>query len=132
MEIHGKYSKRARCFKCIFKIMSSSRGNTQRTRSQKHQNKMAYKNDLHTKSNKTKFLNSLSISGVCKRCKDILDWKIKYNKYKTLTAPRKCVACEEKTVKYAYHVLCGKCAGEKNVCAKCCTSVEVIYFQCFI
>ncbi|KAI8429883.1 hypothetical protein MSG28_000367 [Choristoneura fumiferana] len=105
--------------------MSSSRGNIQRTRPQKHQNKTAYKNDLHDKTNKTKFLNSLSISGVCKRCKDILDWKIKYKKYKPLTSPRKCVGCEEKTVKYAYHVLCGKCAAEKNVCAKCCTSVEV-------
>lgn len=27
--------------------------------------------------------------GVCQRCNDILEWKVKYNKYKFLTQPRK-------------------------------------------
>ncbi|XP_048005143.1 uncharacterized protein C9orf85 homolog [Leguminivora glycinivorella] len=104
--------------------MSTSRGNATRTRPQKHQNKSAYKNDLHDKTNKTKFLNNLDVTGVCKRCKDIIDWKIKYKKYKPLTAPRKCVGCEEKAIKYAYHILCTKCATKRNVCAKCNTAVE--------
>ncbi|XP_063547493.1 uncharacterized protein C9orf85 homolog [Cydia strobilella] len=104
--------------------MSTSRGNAMRTRPQKHQNKTAYKNDLHDKTNKTKFLNNLDVTGVCKRCKDIIDWKIKYKKYKPLTAPRKCVGCEEKAIKYAYHILCTKCATKRNVCSKCNTAVE--------
>ncbi|XP_021182606.3 uncharacterized protein C9orf85 homolog [Helicoverpa armigera] len=104
--------------------MSTSKGNTTRKRPQKHQNRTAFKNDLHDTSHKTKFLNSLEISGVCKRCKDILEWKIKYKKYKPLTAPRKCVGCEQKTVKHAYHMLCSKCASEKHICAKCCKPVE--------
>ncbi|XP_049887626.1 uncharacterized protein C9orf85 homolog [Pectinophora gossypiella] len=104
--------------------MSTSRGNVSRKRPQKHQNKTAFKNDLHDTSKKTKLLNSLEISGLCKRCKDIIDWKIKYKKYKTLTAPGKCVACGQKTVKHAYHVMCSKCGADKNVCTKCCKHPE--------
>lgn len=105
--------------------MSTARGNSNRNRPQKHQNRTVFKNDLHDSSHQTKLLNSLQISGVCKRCKDILDWKIKYKKYKPLTAPRKCVGCDQKTVKHAYHMLCKQCAKEKNVCAKCCKAAEV-------
>ncbi|KAH9634042.1 hypothetical protein HF086_001244 [Spodoptera exigua] len=111
--------------------MSTSKGSNVRRRPQKHQNKTAFKNDLHDTSRKTKFLNSLEITGVCKRCKDILEWKIKYKKYKPLTAPRKCVGCEQKTIKHAYHMLCTKCALEKTLCAKCCKPVEVHYFSIF-
>lgn len=105
--------------------MSTARGNAYRNRPQKHQNRTVFKNDLHDSSQKTKLLNSLQVTGVCKRCKDILDWKIKYKKYKPLTAPRKCVGCDQKTVKHAYHMLCKPCAKEKNVCAKCCKKPEV-------
>lgn len=105
--------------------MSSARGNTNRNRAQKHQNRTVFKNDLHDSSNRTKFINSLSINGVCKRCKDILEWKIKYKKYKPLTAPRKCTGCDQKSIKYAYHMLCNLCAKEKRVCPKCCKSAEV-------
>lgn len=27
--------------------------------------------------------------GLCQHCKDVLEWKVKYNKYKALTQPRK-------------------------------------------
>ncbi|KAI5634794.1 hypothetical protein NE865_12512 [Phthorimaea operculella] len=99
--------------------MSTSKGSQCRRRPQKHQNKTAFKNDLHDTSKKTKLINSLEVSGVCKRCRDIIQWKIKYKKYKPLTAPSKCVGCNEKAVKHAYHVLCSKCAAERKVCAKC-------------
>lgn len=105
--------------------MSLSRGNTNRTRPQKHQNRAAFKNDLHDTSHKTKFINSLEIRGVCQRCKNILEWKIKYKKYKPLAVPTKCTSCLEKTVKHAYHVLCSKCASEKEVCAKCCQNINI-------
>ncbi|CAH0405957.1 unnamed protein product [Chilo suppressalis] len=106
--------------------MSTSRGNSSRKRPQKYQNKTAFKNDLHDSSHKTKLLNSLEISGVCNRCKDIIGWKIKYKKYKALTAPRKCKGCEEKAIKHAYHLLCNKCASNKSVCAKCTKSLHDI------
>lgn len=106
--------------------MSTSKGSTVRRRPQKHQNRSAFKNDLHDTSQKTKFLNSLYVNGVCKRCKDIIDWKIKYKKYKMLSAPKKCISCEQKAIKQAYHVLCRNCARAKDVCAKCCKPEEVI------
>ncbi|XP_072936033.1 uncharacterized protein C9orf85 homolog [Epargyreus clarus] len=99
--------------------MSFSKGNINRTRPQKHQNRSSFKNDLHDTSKRTKLINSLQVSGVCARCKEIIEWKIKYKKYKPLSAPAKCVGCDQKAVKHAYHVLCSKCASEKAVCAKC-------------
>lgn len=27
--------------------------------------------------------------GLCQRCKDVVEWKVKYNKYKPITQPRK-------------------------------------------
>ncbi|VVC94170.1 unnamed protein product [Leptidea sinapis] len=105
--------------------MSSAKGNIKRNRPQKYQNRTVFKNDLHDTSKKTKVINSLQIAGVCERCKEIIEWKIKYKKYKALTMPKKCVGCEQKTIKHAYHIYCDKCRVEKNVCAKCCKSLEV-------
>ncbi|CAK1548549.1 unnamed protein product [Leptosia nina] len=104
--------------------MSASKGNVRRNRPQKHQNRTAFRNDLHDTSKKTKSLNALQVSGVCTRCKEIIEWKIKYKKYKPLAAPRKCVGCDQKTVRQAYHIFCNKCSTEKRVCAKCCKSSE--------
>ena len=55
----------------------------------KYRNKTTFRNDLHDSSHKTKSLNTLDISGVCMRCKAIIEWKIKYKKYKHLTQPKK-------------------------------------------
>ncbi|CAG9783015.1 unnamed protein product [Diatraea saccharalis] len=109
--------------------MSTSRGNTFRKRPQKYQNKTAFKNDLHDTSHKTKLMNTLEITGVCNRCKDKIEWKIKYKKYKPLTAPRKCTDCQQKTIKHAYHLLCNKCSTDKKVCAKCCKSLNDIHLE---
>ncbi|CAH0722556.1 unnamed protein product, partial [Brenthis ino] len=105
--------------------MSCSRGSTNRTRPQKHQNRSAFKNTLHDTSKKTKLLNNLEVTGVCERCKEIIEWKIKYKKYKPLTAPKKCAGCDQKNIKHAYHILCSNCASDKNVCTKCCKPIEV-------
>lgn len=69
--------------------MSTQRGNTKRTRAQKFDNNHAFKNTMHDKSRKTAMLNSLDIHGVCARCKEQIDWRIKYKKYKPLSAPKK-------------------------------------------
>ena len=56
---------------------------------QLHQNKTTYKSDkycLTKDSLRTKQI-AMPVGGVCARCKDILDWKKKYDKYKPLTAP---------------------------------------------
>ena len=47
---------------------------------------------------------------VCQRCREKIEWKKKYRKYKPLTAPAKCEKCGNRTVKAAYHHLCDDCA----------------------
>ncbi|KAM4050529.1 uncharacterized protein C9orf85 homolog isoform 1-T1 [Anomaloglossus baeobatrachus] len=99
--------------------MSSQRGNVQRSRPQKHRNVTVYKNDKYDSSSKTKQINSKQHDGVCQHCKDVLEWRVKFNKYKPLSQPRKCVKCLQKTVKDAYHIMCKLCALQLELCAKC-------------
>lgn len=99
--------------------MSCQRGNVNRTRAQKHQNGRVFKNDLHDTNIRTKRINQVQIVDVCARCKAILGWKIKYKKYKLLTAPRSCNKCSEKRVKQPYHTVCSICAQYLRICPKC-------------
>ncbi|XP_033204391.1 uncharacterized protein C9orf85 homolog [Bombus vancouverensis nearcticus] len=99
--------------------MSTQRGNANRSRPQKYQNQTVFKNDLHDTSNKTKYINSIQVVHVCERCKQIIEWKIKYKKYKPLKAAAKCIKCEQKTIKHAYHNICIPCAIQYKVCPKC-------------
>lgn len=69
--------------------MSSQKGNVNRTRPQKHTNIHAFKNSMHDTTRLTQMLNSLEIHGVCARCKDQIEWRIKYKKYKPLASPKK-------------------------------------------
>lgn len=107
--------------------MSSQKGNNSRCRPQKHKNKSAFKNTLHDTSHRTKFINSIEVSEVCQRCKEIIEWKIRYKKYKPLTQPKKCIKCEQKTVKHAYHVMCKECGKKLELCTKCCKSKDIIH-----
>ncbi|XP_022334142.2 uncharacterized protein C9orf85 homolog [Crassostrea virginica] len=106
--------------------MSSQKGNVRKTGSQKYQNKQAFKNSLHDTTPRVKLMNNVKLGGVCKRCKDIIDWKIKYKKYKPLTVPKKCTKCLEKKIKQAYYTICIQCAKEKNICAKCGEKTEIV------
>ncbi|XP_026481658.1 uncharacterized protein C9orf85 homolog [Ctenocephalides felis] len=106
--------------------MSTRRGDTSRSRPQKHQNKTAFKNNLHDTSHTTKFINSLHISQVCKHCKDVIEWKIKYKKYKPLTQPKTCTKCSQKTIKQAYHIMCIPCSQKLKVCPKCSKAEELV------
>ncbi|KAG8307067.1 uncharacterized protein C9orf85 homolog [Homalodisca vitripennis] len=99
--------------------MSSQRGNTSRTRPQKHQNTRVFKNNLHDKSKKTQMINKITVTDTCDRCKAIIEWKIKYKKYKQLKNAKTCIKCSNKTVKQSYHTICGVCVQNLKVCAKC-------------
>ncbi|XP_017888374.1 uncharacterized protein C9orf85 homolog [Ceratina calcarata] len=105
--------------------MSTQKGNCNRSRPQKHQNRTAFKNDLHDKSHQTKLINSIEVSNVCDRCKKIIEWKIKYKKYKALKTPSKCIKCEEKTIKNAYHNICLPCAAQYEICSKCSDKIDI-------
>uniref|UniRef100_A0A1I8HSX3 DUF2039 domain-containing protein n=1 Tax=Macrostomum lignano TaxID=282301 RepID=A0A1I8HSX3_9PLAT len=106
--------------------MSSQRGNANRNRPQKHQNSHAFKNSIHDTSQRTKTVNQLNFGGLtCQRCKDILDWKVKYKKYKLPTQPRKCVRCEKRCIQSAYFTVCQSCARERAECQKCAQQREL-------
>ena len=80
--------------------MSSQRGNVQKSKPPKHANKTKFRNDLHDTSQRTKAINCLKITSCCPKCKDVIEWKIKYKKYKPLTQPKKwyVVVCWNKTL----------------------------------
>lgn len=68
--------------------MSTRRGHNAK-KGQRHQNTKAYKNDLHDTSKVTKQINGLVVGGVCARCREIIEWRKKFKKYKPLAAPKK-------------------------------------------
>uniref|UniRef100_H0YRE3 Chromosome 9 open reading frame 85 n=1 Tax=Taeniopygia guttata TaxID=59729 RepID=H0YRE3_TAEGU len=69
--------------------MSSERGNVSRTRPQRHQNAHAFRNDKYDTSARRKKINAKLHDGVCQHCKGILEWRVKFRKYKLLTKPKK-------------------------------------------
>ncbi|PON82075.1 small acidic-like protein [Trema orientale] len=89
----------------------------------KHQNKYSWKPNAGRKINETevggRFRPLSEVTGVCPRCKDQIEWKRRYGKYKPLSEPAKCQSCSKRAVRQAYHNLCPGCAKEQGVCAKC-------------
>ncbi|XP_049619646.1 uncharacterized protein C9orf85 homolog [Syngnathus scovelli] len=106
--------------------MSTQRGSASRSRGQKYQNTVAFKNDKYGASVQVKKANSKIHDGLCQHCKGVLEWKVKYNKYKSLTQPRKCVKCSQKTVKDAYHVICKPCSLQLELCCKCGKKEDIV------
>ncbi|XP_057597554.1 uncharacterized protein C9orf85 homolog [Hippopotamus amphibius kiboko] len=70
--------------------MSSQKGNVSRSKPQRHQNTFSFKNDKFDKSVQTKKINAKLHDGVCPPCKEVLEWRIKYSKYKPLSKPKNC------------------------------------------
>ncbi|KAM7017564.1 uncharacterized protein C9orf85 homolog [Tautogolabrus adspersus] len=106
--------------------MSSQKGNVSRSRSQKHQNAFAFKNNKYGANVQVKKANSKIHDGLCLHCKGVLEWKVKYNKYKSLTQARKCVKCFQKTVKDAYHIICKPCSLQLEICCKCGKKEDIV------
>ncbi|KAF1389723.1 hypothetical protein PFLUV_G00076440 [Perca fluviatilis] len=106
--------------------MSSQKGNVSRSRGQKHQNSFAFKPDKYGATVQVKKAKSKIHDGLCQHCKGVLEWKVKYNKYKTLTQPKKCVKCCQKTVKDAYHILCKPCSLQLDICCKCGKKEDIV------
>eukprot|EP00271_Cylindrocystis_brebissonii_P008193 TRINITY_DN221_c0_g1_i1.p1 TRINITY_DN221_c0_g1~~TRINITY_DN221_c0_g1_i1.p1 ORF type:complete len:231 (-),score=49.09 TRINITY_DN221_c0_g1_i1:323-1015(-) len=67
-----------------------------------------------------------AVDGVCIRCKEQIEWRRKYGKYKPINEPAKCIRCSKRAVRQAYLTLCPACAKEGNVCAKCCKPAEAL------
>lgn len=96
--------------------MSTAKGGIH-SRAPKHQNSFAFKHNKNSK--KTKKIQAITHSNLCKRCHDQIEWRKKYRKYKPLKQARKCRKCELKKVKLAYHVICRDCSNAHRLCAKC-------------
>ncbi|KAI9912373.1 hypothetical protein PsorP6_005689 [Peronosclerospora sorghi] len=103
--------------------MSLQRGNMKK-QAPKHQNTFAFKHN--PKSKKTQRILSMPIHGLCEKCHQQIEWRKKYRKYKPLTQPGSCIYCHEKSVTSAYHSACDLCAKERNICAKCCLTKEIV------
>ncbi|XP_053727206.1 uncharacterized protein C9orf85 homolog [Synchiropus splendidus] len=106
--------------------MSSQKGNVSRSRGQKHQNSVAFKNDKYGATVQLKKAISKVHDGLCQRCKSVVEWKVKYNKYKPLTQAKKCVKCSQKSVKDAYHVICRPCSLQLEICCKCGEKKDIV------
>ncbi|KAF9116024.1 hypothetical protein BGX27_005257 [Mortierella sp. AM989] len=105
------------------KKASTRKGNNKKG-AQAHKN--AYAFHANKSSKITKKIAAMPVGGLCEKCVEVIMWRKKFKKYKPLTTMKKCVHCEQKAIKEAYHVICNKCAGEKNVCAKCLESREIV------
>ncbi|KAF9963567.1 hypothetical protein BGZ70_007331 [Mortierella alpina] len=102
---------------------STRKGNTKK-QGQAHKNTYAFHANKSSKI--TKRIASMPVGGLCAKCVDVIMWRKKFKKYKPLTTMKKCVCCEQKAIRDAYHVMCNKCAGEKNICAKCLESRDIV------
>ena len=105
--------------------MSTRRGDRTK-KGQKYQNATAYESGRYGVTRQSKIAAGVILGGICARCKEKIEWKMKYDKYKPLTTPKICVACGEKKIKQAYYRLCQVCAETREVCAKCGEKEEIV------
>lgn len=86
-------------------------------KSQAHKNTHTY--ELLYRDDKKDLQKNAILDRVCTRCLEILQWKLKFGKYKPLKAAKKCQKCLQTTVLKPYRTLCNKCADCNKCCSKC-------------
>jgi len=84
------------------------KGKKKKGRAPAHQNQFAYRHN--PKSKKTEKILELPNKGVCRRCRDKIEWRKQYRKYKPRTQPGSCNICQQRRVVAAYHTICEKCS----------------------
>lgn len=62
------------------------------------------------------------VEGICPRCRDKVEWRFQYNKYKPLKQPGACSKCCKRTVLKAYRTWCDDCSKKAKCCPACCLS----------
>ena len=62
--------------------------------------------------------------GICDKCREKVQWRFKFDKYKPLTKPGTCQACKNKMVHKAYRSLCDPCSIKRGACPACCKDLE--------
>ena len=66
----------------------------------------------------------LMCEGICARCREKVQWRFRYDKYKPLKNVATCQSCKQKCVTKAYRAFCDGCAKKRNVCSSCCRDFE--------
>ena len=69
-------------------------------------------------------IQRLMCEGVCDRCREKVQWKFRYDKYKPLKTPGTCADCKQKKITKAYRSLCDGCASARKVCGSCCVNIQ--------
>mmetsp|Transcript_2619 Transcript_2619/g.2598 ORF Transcript_2619/g.2598 Transcript_2619/m.2598 type:complete len:252 (+) Transcript_2619:34-789(+) len=64
--------------------------------------------------------------GICSRCREKLQWRFQFNKYKPLKNLANCQGCKRKCITKAYRTLCDDCSHNKNVCPSCCQDFQIL------
>lgn len=96
--------------------MSTQKGNTKKP-GQRHQNTYAFKHNKN--SMLTRKIQEAPLDKLCQHCLNILEWKLKYRKYKPLTTPGVCRLCNLKNVLKGHRTVCDACSLQYMVCSKC-------------
>jgi hypothetical protein len=65
--------------------------------------------------------------GVCLKCREKLQWRFQFNKYKPLKNIANCSGCHKKCVTKAYRTLCDDCGNQRNCCPGCCQDLQMLY-----
>jgi hypothetical protein len=58
--------------------------------------------------------------GICPKCREKVQWRFRYDKYKPLKNAATCQDCHQKTVTKAYRTLCDTCSSRRKCCSSCC------------
>jgi hypothetical protein len=75
-----------------------------------------YKQEKDRISKETEFVMT---SLCCRRCCEIIQWKVDFGKYTPQEMARRCNLCHKKKVTLPYHRICQGCSEKNAVCAKC-------------
>jgi hypothetical protein len=87
-------------------------------KSQAHKNTHTY--ELRYRDDKKDLLKNAALDRLCTHCKEILEWKLKFGKFKPIKEAKKCQTCLKSTVVKPYRAICNKCSDDANKCTKCC------------
>ena len=66
----------------------------------------------------------LMCEGICTRCREKVQWRFRYDKYKPLKNVATCQSCKQKCLTKAYRAFCDGCAKKRNVCSSCCRDLD--------
>lgn len=69
-------------------------------------------------------IQKVMCEGVCRRCREKVQWRFKFDKYKPLKNVANCQGCKQKCVTKAYRTLCDKCGVQRNICPGCCGPLD--------